>query len=194
MRVSDRVIACCAAAGWMSLLAPAALAADNYKADAVHSAVIFRIKHLNVSYSYGRFNDVAGSFSFDDAKPENSALEFTVKTASIDTHDKKRDDHLRSAEFFDAEKHPAITFKSKAVKKLGESEFEVAGDLTLRGVTKPLTVKVERTGAGPDPWGGQRSGFETTFTIKRGDFEMNALKGGLGDDVRLIVSIEGVKQ
>lgn len=193
MRLFHRAIVG-SAAGWLALSAPFAVAADTYKADAVHSAVIFRIKHLNVSYCYGRFNDVAGSFSFDDAKPESSALEFTVKTESIDTADKKRDDHLRSAEFFDAAKHPTITFKSKSVKKLGENEFEVAGELTLRGVTKPLTVKVERTGSGADPWGGQRAGFETTFTIKRSDFEVNALKGGLGDDVRLIVSVEGVKQ
>lgn len=176
------------------LAGPPVLAADTFKADNVHSSVIFRIKHLNVSYSYGRFNELSGMFTFDDAKPEQSKFEFEVKVDSVDTADAKRDAHLKKAELFDAATYPTITFKSTAVKKTGDNTYDVTGDLTLRGTTKPITVKLDRVGAGPDAWGGYRSGFETTFTIKRSDFGMTALKDGLGDEVRLLVSVEGVRQ
>jgi polyisoprenoid-binding protein YceI len=173
---------------------PALLAADTFKADNVHSSVIFRIKHLNVSYCYGRFNELSGTFSFDDAKPEQSKFEFEVKVDSIDTADAKRDAHLKKAELFDAATYPTITFKSTAVKKTGENTFDVSGELTLRGTTRPIAIKLERVGAGADAWGGYRCGFESVFTIKRSDFGMTGLKDGLGDEVRLIVSVEGVRQ
>ncbi|MBL8878433.1 MAG: YceI family protein [Phycisphaerales bacterium] len=174
--------------------AAATVAADEYKVDAVHSSAIFRIKHMNVSYSYGRFNDISGTIKWDDEKTAESSLKVEVKVASIDTADAKRDAHLKSADFFDAEKHPTITFQSKSIKKTGDNKYEVAGELTLHGVTKPLTISLDKTGAGADPWGGNRAGFETTFTIKRSEFGMDKMLTGAGDEVRMIVSLEGVKQ
>lgn len=168
--------------------------AETYKVDPVHSSNWFRIKHLNVTYFYGRFSEVAGTYTLDEANPAGSSFDIQIKTESIDTHNDARNKHLKSADFFDAEKYPEISFKSTSVKKTGEKEYEVKGDLTLHGVTKPLTVKVEYTGAGPGMKGEYRSGFETTFDIERSDFGMNTMQGPLGDDVPLTVSIEGIRQ
>lgn len=168
--------------------------ADEYKIDTTHSSSIFRIKHMNVSYSYGRFNDISGTVQWDDAKPTEGSLKVEVKVASIDTNDEKRDAHLKNADFFDAEKFPTITFQSKSIKKTADDKFEVAGELMMHGVTKPLTVTLEKSGGGPDPWGGQRVGFETTFTVKRSDFGMDKMMNGVGDDVRMIVAIEAAKK
>lgn len=166
---------------------------EEYKVDPVHSSVWFRIKHLGVSYCYGRFNEPMGSFVWDEQNPE--ASKFTVKVAveKIDTDNEKRDQHLRGVDFFDAAKHPEITFTSTAIKPQGDNKFEVTGDLTLHGVTKSITVVLEHVGGGKDPWGGFRRGFETKFTIKRSDFGMNYMQGPLGDEVTLKVGIEGVR-
>jgi len=184
---------------WMSVFAlwltaaPAAVAADIYKVDATHSAVLFRVKHLNVSYFYGRFNDVSGSFSFDKESPENSALDITVKADSLDTNSKDRDKHMKGAEFFDVEQHPRMTFKSRGAKKTVENTFEVEGDLTFHGTTRPVTVNVEFVGEG-DTFLGHRAGFHTTLTILRADYGMDAMLAGLSDEVQLTISIEGVKK
>jgi polyisoprenoid-binding protein YceI len=175
-------------------LAAVATAAETYNVDPVHSAVIFRIKHGNVSYSYGRFNGPQGTFVFDDHEPANCSFDIKVRTKDVDTNNVERDKHLRSDVFFDVKQFPYITFKSTQVAKAGEDTYNVAGDMTFHGVTKPITVEVQRTGAGPDPWGAYRSGFETVFTIKRSDFGMDAMLDSLGDEVRLIVSIEGIRQ
>jgi polyisoprenoid-binding protein YceI len=175
-------------------LAAVAPAAETYKVDPVHSAVIFRIKHLNVSYSYGRFNDPQGTFVFDDDEPASCSFDIKVRTRDVDTNNAERDKHLRGEVFFDVKQFPYITFKSTQVTKSGEDTYKVAGDMTFHGVTRPITVEVQRTGAGPDPWGTYRSGFETVFTIKRSDFGMDAMLETLGDEVRLFVSLEGVRQ
>lgn len=167
--------------------------ADDYTIDPVHSAVIFRIKHLKVSYTYGRFNKTTGTFSLDENEPGNTKIDLTVDVSSLDTNDPKRDGHLKGPDFFNVKQFPKATFKSKAVKKVGEDLYEVKGDMTLHGVTKEITVKVTKTGEGEDPWGGHRAGAELTFTIKRSDFGMSYMQGPVGDDVRLIVSIEGIR-
>ena len=161
-----------------------------FKIDPVHSSVIFRVKHMNVSYFWGRFNDIAGTVAWDAAKPEASSFDVQIKTESVDSKDPKRDNHLKSPDFFNAKQFPTLAFKSKSVKKLDDTTFEVGGDLTLHGVTKPLTAKVEMTGTGKGMRGGSLVGFETTFEIKRSDFGMNFMKGPLGDDVRIVVSLE----
>ncbi len=171
----------------------AARAADAYKIDKVHSTVIFRIKHLNAGYSYGRFNEIAGTIDWDADKPEACKLDVTVKTDSIDTGDKKRDKHLEGPDFFNAKQHKALTFKSKAVKKGEDGIYEVTGDLTCNGVTKEIAVKVEHTGTASTPMGGDRIGLETVFTVQRADFGITYMPDGLGSDVRLIVALEGVK-
>jgi polyisoprenoid-binding protein YceI len=168
--------------------------ADTYGVDSVHSSVIFRIKHLSASYFYGRFNDVSGNISFNEGDPSKSSFDVQVKADSVDTKNGGRDKHLKSPDFFNVKQYPTITFKSKQVKKTGDQQYEVTGDFTLHGVTKPLTVKVEHTGTGKGMKGEQRAGFETTFTIKRSEFEMSFMLDGLGDDVQITVSLEGVKK
>lgn len=176
------------------LLSPA-MAQDTYKVDRDHSIALFRIKHLGVSFTYGRFNELEGTIVLDEANPEKSSVELVVKATSLDTNQPKRDEHLRGPDFFNVKQFPEIRFKSKSWKKSGESSYQITGDLTLHGVTKEITVNVDHTGSGKDPWGGFRSGFELVFTIKRSDFDMKYMLGGpVGDEVRLTVSVEGVKQ
>ncbi|HEY7120562.1 MAG TPA: YceI family protein [Tepidisphaeraceae bacterium] len=170
-------------------------AADTYKVDPVHSAVIFRAHHANIGYVYGRFNDFGGTFSVDEADPGTSTFEFRVQAASVDTRQEKRDAHLKSPDFLNAKQYPTITFKSTAVKK-GDKDnvLEVVGDLTLHGVTKPITVPVEITGKGQFPPGTQRTGLEAVFTVKTSEFDIKGLPGVVGDEIRLIVAAEGAKQ
>jgi polyisoprenoid-binding protein YceI len=156
--------------------------------------VIFRIQHLGIAYVYGRINNLSGTLKIDEGTPAGSAVEIYAKTENVDTFNSERDDHLRSPDFFHSKEFPVVSFKSTSFTKTSKDMFEVTGDLALLGVTRPLTVKVQRTGAGKDPWGGFRIGFETTFTIKRSDFGMNFMMGGVGDEVRIILSIEGIRQ
>jgi polyisoprenoid-binding protein YceI len=176
-------------------LALPALAADSYTIDPEHASVMFKVKHLGVSYTWGRFNDVKGSFVLDEANPAASRIEVVIKTESVDSGNERRDRHLRNADFFDAAQFPEIRFVSKTVSRAEPNQFTVTGDLTLHGVTRPLTVTVNKVGAGADPWGGQRAGGELTFTVKRSDFGMSyGLPNVVGDEVTLFVSLEGIKQ
>lgn len=171
--------------------------ADTFNVDKQHSTVTFRIKHLNVSYFHGRFNDVSGSFTFDDDDISKSSLNIKVKTRSVDTNDRKRDKHLRSPDFFGAKQFPSIKFKGKQFSLGEDGRIAVTGDLTLHGVTKSITVHIERVGSGRGMRPGEvRSGFETTFTIKRTDFGMTKYvqKKMLGDEVRLTVGMEGIRK
>jgi polyisoprenoid-binding protein YceI len=172
---------------------PAALGAGTYQVDKTHSAVIFRVKHLKVSYFYGRFNDISGTYTLDAESPENSVIDITVKADSLDTNSADRDKHMKSAEFFDVEKFPEMRFKSRTVKKSGENGFRVEGDLTFHGETRPVAVDLEYVGEGKT-FLGERSGFHTTLTIQRADYGMDAMLTGLGNEVQLIISIEGVKK
>jgi len=167
-------------------------AAGTFKVDVVHSTVVFAIKHMNVAYNYGRFDKLDGSFNFDAAAPERSTLEVIVDASSISTANDKRDNHLKSGDFFSAKEFPQLTFKSKSVKKAGD-KFEVAGDLTVKGQTKPMTVMVQDTGRGPGRKG-EVAGMRTTFTFKRSDFGMDYMIGkGLADEVEVTVSLEGTQ-
>lgn len=171
-----------------------ATAADTYKVDASHSAVVFKVKHMNTSNAYGRFNDIAGTFTLDEANPAACAFDFTVKADSIDTANAQRDQHLKNQDFFNVRQFPTITFKSKTVAKSGP-KYKVTGDLTLHGVTKPVEVVIEPIGKGKNPQGGgEIAGIEATFAIKRSEFGMTyGVPNAVGDDVQLIVSVEGGK-
>lgn len=174
--------------------APAAASAPSAAAfdiDAVHSTVIFRIKHMNVAYNYGRFNDIKGTFLLDSANPSASVIDVTVNVDSVDTANADRDKHLRSPDFFSSKEYPTMSFKSTSINKTADDTFEVAGDLTFRGQTKPISVTMKHTGTGPGRRGGEVSGAETTFTIKRSEWGMNFLPGALGDEVTLTVALEG---
>jgi polyisoprenoid-binding protein YceI len=186
-----------------ALSLPAALAtslarADDYKADPAHSSINFEVRHI-FSKVKGKFKDYSGTFSFDEKKPEASKVDFSIKVASVDTDSAKRDEHLRSPDFFDAAKNPEIVFKGKSVKADGPKKYKLAGDLTLHGQTKPFTFDVEFLGGDKDPYGRDLASFTATGTIHRKEFGMvwnkTTDKGGLliGDDVKVEVNIEGEK-
>lgn len=161
------------AAAFVLLLASAPLFADTYVVDKNHSEATFQIRHL-VSKVSGKFDDFAGSIDIDEKNPASSNVTFTIKTASIDTGVADRDKHLRSGDFFDAEKNPEITFKSTTVKASSKKNvYSVTGDLTMRGVTKRITIPVEFLGFAKDPWGSQRAGFTLSTTLNRKDYGIN---------------------
>jgi polyisoprenoid-binding protein YceI len=172
----------------------ASLAADTYTIDPVHSTVFFRIKHLGASYAFGRFDDISGSFTIDAAKPESSKVNIEIKTTSVNTGNGKRDDHLRSSSFFDVKQFPTATFASKSVKAGGDKKYSVTGDLTVHGVTKPVTIEMENVGKSKGMQGEELAGFYGTVALKRSDFGINYMPDGLSDDVQLTVSFEGAKK
>ena len=179
--------------------APQAEAAPtSYEIDAAHSAVLFRLDHLGVSAAYGRFNTFSGSFTFDGDNPAGCSVEVTVDAASVDTAHEGRDEHLRKPDFFNAAEHKTITFKSTRVAgTTSPKHFDVVGKLTLRGVTKEVTVRMEKLGEKDlGERFGYRAGFEGTLRIKRSDFGMGygIDNGSLGDEVKLILAFEGVKK
>lgn len=163
-----------------------------FEVDGAHSSVVFRVKHMNVAYFYGRFNKVSGSFLIDKDNLAASTITATIDAESVDTAIPDRDKHLRSQDFFSVKEFPAITFKSTSIEKgAGENQFTLKGELTFRGVTKPIEAKLEHTGVGPGRRGGEVGGFEAIFTIKRAEFGMDYMLNGLSDDVNITVSLEG---
>lgn len=172
---------------------PAASAA-NYTVDNVHTSVLFKTTHLNVTPFWGRFNKVTGTFAFDAANAAASKLAIEIDVGSIFTAEKKRDDHLKSPDFFNAKQFPTITFASTAVKAGNKSgSYLVTGDLTIRGIKKSITVEFTKTGEGKDPWGGERIGFEGQFTVNRLDYGVSYMPDALGKDVTIVVTVEGIK-
>ena len=177
---------------------PPAFAADTYEFDKAHTTVAFEVRHVFTMVG-GRFQDFAGTIGVDRARPEGSSVEFTVQAASIFTNEPKRDAHLKSADFFDVANHPTITFKSTSMKPDGKDRWLVTGDLTMRGLTKQVTLPVTFIGEGKDPWGNEEMGFETSITLNRQDYGISWNKtldqGGafLGDEVKVRVSVEANK-
>jgi len=186
------------AAAALATLAALPLRAESYKIDPSHSEVGFTIRHM-VSNVRGRFNDFAGTVDMDPKAPQKGSVEFTIKATSIDTGNADRDKHLRTADFFDVEKYPEITFKSTKVKATGKDTYAVTGNLSMRGVTKEITLPVTFLGSARDPWGNEKAGFATETTLNRKDFGMNwnaALDNGgviLGDDVKIAINLETAK-
>jgi polyisoprenoid-binding protein YceI len=181
------------------LVAASAFAADNFVVDKMHSEAVFQVRHL-VSRVSGKFDDFSGKISVDRAKPSDSSVVFTIKTAAINTGVADRDKDLRSANFFDVEKYPEISFKSTSVRPSGKKDtYDVTGTFTMHGVTKTLTLPVEFLGFIKDPWGGERAGFTLHTTLNRKDYGINWNKvldnGGtlLSDDVDITVNIEAAK-
>jgi polyisoprenoid-binding protein YceI len=197
-----------AAAVFLSLVAstqPGAVAADNYALDTSHTSVIFGISHLGFSYTYGRFNKVDGKYTLDEANPAGSSFELTIDAASIDTNDAKRDGHLKSADFLNVNEFPLITFKSTEVNQkepeaggpgaeAGQTVYEVTGELTMHGVTRPVTLplKLLKVGEGMD--GKKRSGFLCEARLLRSEFGMTNMIQAVGDDVAITISFEGSVQ
>ncbi|MBX3736285.1 MAG: YceI family protein [Candidatus Didemnitutus sp.] len=163
--------------------------AVTYKIDPVHSSVGFSLRHLVSKFS-ASFTKVEGAVTFDAAAPEASSVEATVSIGSVSTANEKREGHLKSPDFFDEAKFPTATFKSTAWKKTGENTFDVAGDLTIKGVTKPVTLQVTLLGTGPGMGGATVSGWEATTKINRNDFGVSYGPKILGDEVTLNIAIE----
>jgi polyisoprenoid-binding protein YceI len=168
---------------------------ETYKIDPVHSTVEFKVKHLGISKVNGTFADFEGIVNFDTENPENSSVEVTVKADSVDTRNQKRDAHLRTDDFFGTEKHPVLSFKSTAVKKTGDNTYEVTGNFTLLGNTKPITFTFTDLGKADGMKEGEvRRGGETSFTLKRSDFGMHKMIGPIGDEVEVTLAFSGIKQ
>ena len=180
------------------LAASPALAADSYEFDKAHTTVAFQVRHI-VTMLGGKFQEFSGTIKVDRARPEASSVEFTIKADSISTNEPKRDAHLKSPDFFDVATHPTITFKSTSIKANGKDGWLVTGDLTMRGVTKQVTLPVAFLGEGNDPWGNEKMGFETSTTLNRQDYGISWNKtldqGGVlvGDEVKVQVSVEANK-
>jgi polyisoprenoid-binding protein YceI len=181
------------------LLIQSTFAADTYVFDKAHSTLGFQVRHL-FSTVPGKFDDFTGTITYDEANPGNSSVEVTIKTASVDTGVKMRDDDLRSPNFFDAAKFPQITFKSKSVKMTGNNTAEVTGDLTMHGVTKEVVLKVELIGkgAGMKP-GSVVSGWNAETALKRTDYGLTwnkVIEGTqvVGDDVKIDLNVEADKK
>lgn len=168
--------------------------ADSFKIDPVHSFIIFKIGHFGVGHVYGRFDSFSGNFTFGQNDPSKDAVNVEIKTDSVDTNEPKRDTPIKGPDFFNAAQFPTATFKSTAVKKVDDKNYEVTGDFTLRGVTKPLTLNLQVIGTGPDPKGAIRMGWEGTAALKRSDFDVKGLIPAVSDEVDLIIAVEAIKQ
>jgi polyisoprenoid-binding protein YceI len=181
-------------------LTAASLFADTYTIDKNHSAATFTVRHF-VSRVSGKFDDFSGAVNGELTKPDAASVEFTIKTASIDTGVPDRDNHLRSADFFDAANNPEISFKSTSIKPTAKKNvFDVTGNLTMRGVTKQVTLPVEFLGFAKDPRGNTRAGFTLHTTLNRKDYGINWNKaldeGGfmLSDDVDITIDLETMRK
>jgi polyisoprenoid-binding protein YceI len=166
---------------------------EAYNVDPLHAGVTFKISHLGLSWVHGRFDDLSGQFILDRQNPANCSFELQAKTDSVDTNNRKRDDHLRSPDFFNAKQFPGITFKSTSVKAAQEG-YEVTGDLTLHGVTRPVTFLLSGGKSAEFPKGVHRTGFSGELSIKRSDFGINKYVGAVADIVHLEMSFEGTKR
>ena len=178
--------------------APARGTRTAWKLDPAHSAVEFSAKHLMISTVKGRITDIEGTIYTDEKDPSNSSVEVALKAVSLDTRTEQRDQHLRSADFLHVEKFPEISFKSTRIE--GDKEaFKLTGDLTIRDVTKPITLAVQFEGRTKDPWGGERVGFSATGKLDRREFGLTwnqALETGgvvVGNDIKINLEVEAIK-
>lgn len=173
---------------------------QTYSVDGSHSRVGFVARHLGFSKVRGSFESFEGSLEMEPGNLETLVAEATIRVESVTTGDEKRDEHLRSADFFDAANHPEISFKSTEVKRASGDSAVLVGDLTIAGITKPVELVVEYLGESPDPWGGTRIGLEAEGTINRKDFDLTwnvALETGgflVSDEIRLVLEIQAVQQ
>lgn len=168
-------------------------AAAEYTIDHTHSFIEWRVQHLGYSWLYGRFNDVTGSFTWDEKKPGKSVIEVEINTDSIDSNHALRDKHLRDKKYLNVKKFPEATFKSTAYTGTADKGV-LEGVLTLHGVSKPVSFEVTRLGEGNDPWGGYRAGFEGHVTLDRRDFGIEEDIGPKSFLVELSLGIEGIRQ
>jgi len=181
----------------LGLGAPAT-AADVYELDPGHTDIVFMVSHFGYSDTIGRFNEAQGTIVMDDQDLAGSSIELVIDAASIDTNHAKRDEHLRSPDFFNVAEYPTITFESTGIEKTGEDTAEVAGDLTMHGVTRPVTLDVTLNKVAPHPVpsyeGVMTAGFSARGTIRRSDFGIDMFTPAIGDEVDVIIEIEALRQ
>lgn len=167
--------------------------------DPAHTLVEFSVKHMMIATVKGRFTGIEGEIEADPADLTTANISASVSAAGIDTREEQRDGHLRSADFFDAENHPKLTFASKQVRHTGKDEYAVTGDLTIRGITREVTFKMVYEGTGKDPWGNQRIGLSIVGKVNRKDWNLTwnvALEAGgflVGEEVRIEIQIQAVR-
>jgi polyisoprenoid-binding protein YceI len=178
----------------LAFAAPAMAA--TYKIDSSHVHTAFEVNHLGFSTTMGQFDDVSGMIEFDEENLEASSVEVTIKTASVDTGHKERDEHLRKADFFDVENHPTMTFKSTAIEVTGEDTAKITGDLTLLGVTKPVVLDAKLNKKGEHPFDASRyvAGFAATTTIDRTAFGMDYAAPAIGKEIKISIAAEAIRQ
>ena len=187
-----RVLSLIAAVGFC--VSGAMALASGYEVDPAHSFVQFRIQHLGFSWLYGRFNGISGEFTYAADNPEASEIAVEIDTASIDTNHAERDKHLRGEDFLEVETYPKASFKSTKFTPNGDGGGTLEGELTLHGVTKPITLEIGKIGEGEDPWGGYRVGFIGTTNLTRKDFGMEYNLGPAGETMELELGIEGIRK
>jgi polyisoprenoid-binding protein YceI len=162
--------------------------------EGAHASINFKIQHLGYSWLTGRFNDFDGSFEYDAAKPADSSINVTIDTTSIDSNHAERDKHLKGSDFLDVKKFPTATFKSTGFKSTGEGAGNMTGEFTMHGVTKTITIPVERIGEGDDPWGGYRAGFSGATVLKLSDYGIDYNLGPASSTVEIELHVEGKRQ
>ncbi|MCA9063552.1 MAG: YceI family protein [Planctomycetaceae bacterium] len=169
--------------------------ADEYLLDDQHTSIVFAANHFGLSNTYGMFGKYAGKFSVDMANPTAAQFQVVIDPASLDTKSEKRDEHLRGPDFFDVKQFPRITFVSTSVAPgKDDKSLNVTGELNLHGVTRQLLISMSKTGEGKGPYGDERIGFSGRFVVKRSEFGMTNMVPQIGDDVNVLISIEGIKQ
>jgi polyisoprenoid-binding protein YceI len=170
--------------------------ADDYALDEAHTSIIFGISHMGFSITYGRFNKMKGAFSLDAADPAASKFQLAIEAGSIDTANAGRDKHLTSPDFLSADEFPVISFESTKVAARQDGDktvYDVTGNFTMHGVTKEVTLPLVKLGEGEGP-GGYRAGFACETTLKRSEYGMDKMLPGVGDEVTILISFEGVKK
>lgn len=179
-----------------ALMLPAVARADEYVIDPGHTHVGFQISHFGFSETYGVFKNVSGTMNLDEADPAKSTVEVTIDAASIDTAHEKRDEHLKGKEFFDVAAYPSITYKSTRVEVTGKDTAILTGDLTMHGVTKPvsLVVKLNKAAESPMMKGRYVAGFSALGKLKRSDFGISTYAPMIGDEVAIAISTEAVRE
>ncbi|MGB0696871.1 MAG: YceI family protein [Rhodospirillaceae bacterium] len=182
-------------AGLMTGASATAQAADAYSIDAAHTNILFEIDHLGFSTFIGEFTAFDGAIQFDADDPAKSSVEFTIEISGVSTDVPKLDEHLIGPDFFDAAQFPTATFKSTAIEVTGENTGKITGDLTMKGVTKPVTLDATLNGAGKHPFADVYvAGFSAETVIKRSDWGVSAYSPAVGEEVTLIIELEGHKQ
>jgi polyisoprenoid-binding protein YceI len=168
--------------------------------DPTHSEIQFKVKHLVISTVTGTFNSFEGTAETQNGEFEGANIQFSLDVASVDTNQEQRDEHLKSSDFFDAEKYPKITFQSTSFTKKGEGEYSLKGNLTIKDVTKEVELNVEHGGTAQDPYGNTKAGFEVTGKINRKEFGLTysavTETGGVlvGDEIKIIANVQVAKQ